>query len=353
VGLGALVDGVHNDIAVGGFPRSDQVDRLSVEVIEEGAESRRGALALDLLELTVRTGDHQIGAQRGVALGSRHLDSDRVRHIVPRSGQGTDGAARELEQGFAEFVAALVPVSSGGENAGYRLDSAEHPKHKVENVSSEVSKRADAGLASIGHPSPIGVEPAAERAAVAVARPDAGDSAEKSLVNLLLQGAEVRAASAEVTGLENNLVLFEQLEDRLRLLGTEAHRLLDEHGLAEWGKLLNEIQVVDGLAADDERIDARVGGKFVKRLDAAAKLLGVLLSTRRIVVPNTGAAKTALEDIVGKTGSVNMARTEPGELGWHESNCSRCWLRLAFGFAFVDRFQRKWLPPRQVRNGAL
>lgn len=271
-----------------------------------------------------------------MAFGSGDLDSDGVGDVVPRGGEGTDGAVGELEEGFSEFVAAFVAVGSGGEDAGYRVDSAEHPEHEVEDVGTQVSECADAGLAAVGHPSPVSIEPAAEGAAVAVAGADAGDSAEESFVDFLLKGAEVGAASAEVSGLEDDFVLFQQLQDRFGLLGAEAHGLLDEHWLAEGGELLDEVQVVDGLAADDEAVDAGVFGELVERLDAAAELLGVLLRTRLVVVPDSGAGEAALEDFVGKTGSMNMARTEPGELGWHESNCSACGLRLAFGFVLVN-----------------
>ena len=90
-----------------------------------------------------------------------------------------------LHQAFAGFVAvgvAPVPVVS---SAGRFIDLADQPQQDVERVRAEIAERAAAGDLRVGHPAPFGVEPSAQRTAVAVAAAHAGDLAEVAFVDLL------------------------------------------------------------------------------------------------------------------------------------------------------------------------
>ena len=73
---------------------------------------------------------------------------------------------------------------------------AHQPQQNVERMRAQIGESAAAGLIEIRHPAPIGVEPALQRAGVAVAMPDARDLAKMPQADLLAQELMDRAGRA-------------------------------------------------------------------------------------------------------------------------------------------------------------
>jgi len=181
-------------------------------------------------------------------------------------------------------------------------------------VGAEVAKCSDAALASVSHPSPVGIEPAAEGSVMAHAGADPSDGSEVSGVDQLFHGLHFFAAALEVSSLENDFVGFEGLEEGGRDFGAGAERFLEEHGLARFGDGVEEFEVVDGLAGDDEGIDGFVGGHLGEGAHLSTELFGVLSGFGSISVVDAGAEVFALEDFAGESGGVNVGDANPGEI---------------------------------------
>ena len=80
-------------------------------------------------------------------------------------------------------------------------------------MGAEVAESANTAEVSVSHPSPIGIEPAAKRSAMADAGADSRDGAEMAILHLLAEGLHFLAASLEVTGLEDDFVVLEDIEN--------------------------------------------------------------------------------------------------------------------------------------------
>src|SRR5215475_6046242 len=101
-----------------------------------------------------------------MAFGAADLPAYRVGDIVPRRGERGDHAGSESDDRFPGFVAIGVTCGAVVETGCYGSDFAEEPDEDVQTVRAEVAESADARLLRIGHPAPLLVEPAGERAAV-------------------------------------------------------------------------------------------------------------------------------------------------------------------------------------------
>ena len=117
----------------------------------------------------------------------------------------------------------------------------------------------DARLRGVGHPAPILVEPAAQRARVTVRVADAGNLAEVALFDLLLQKAVNRLTPHKIARLKEEAGVVGSAGHPVGVLGPEAQRFFDEQVFARLNCRHDNLFVPARFRADDDGFYSGVG----------------------------------------------------------------------------------------------
>src|SRR5207248_828552 len=193
---------------------------------------------------------------------------------------------------------------------------AQQPEQQVERVRAEVAEAADPGDLRVGHPAPLGVEPALERAGVAVGRPDAGDRPEAAARDLLAQEAVDREAALEVAGLEVYPRPLDRLGHRVGVARRDRQRLLHEEVLLRRGRRRDEFLVAVGLGADDHGGDRAVAPDRLWVAGLEPERLRVAPGARRVVVPDRGHPNVVARlQPLDEVGRVDVRAADERDLG--------------------------------------
>ena len=152
---------------------------------------------------------------------------------------------------------------------------------------SQVAEAAAAGDLGVGHPTPFAVEPVAQRAAVADRAADAGDLAQCTLGDLLLEEQVLGRRPHAVAGGEQQPGLLDGLGHPAALGRGHAHGFLHEQVFARLRRGQHQPLVQVGLRADDRTLDLRIGpdGRIVGH-GRGSQLVGPLLRPLGVGIPD-------------------------------------------------------------------
>ncbi len=330
MGAGSAVGGFHDADPRGGFAGGDQGEALfaadGVEELVEGGSGRLGELGPGLiavgavhfvaLEVESSVGDV------GVAFGAADQERDRIGDVHPTGGEGGHDSVAEPQKGFPGFIAIAVVTGDDTDVGGDPFDVAEEPHEDVEGVGTEVPEGAHAGDGGVGHPAPgvggiIGflIEPAPERAAVAVGTAGAGEGAEVAGGDCLFEEEMLGVGAHEIAGREEEAGVLDGGGHRPTLLGRDAEGLLDEHVFAGPGGVLDEIEVAVGFRTDDHGLHFRIGPDVLGTVgDRRFERLGTLFGTDALRVPDVfdlDIGATAQE--IDEAGGMDMGAADQGQ----------------------------------------
>ena len=115
----------------------------------------------------------------------------------------------------------------------------------------QVAKRADASLFEIGHPAPLGVEPAAERTQMTVRMTNTCNRAKAAFLNLITQEKRNEIAAHEIARLKQNACLFNRLSHRKGVFRAQTERLFGKNMFFGGGSLTHQRFVTIRLGADN------------------------------------------------------------------------------------------------------
>ena len=194
-------------------------------------------------------------ADVGKTLRAAHQKCGRIGHIDPSGGNAARGAVRETQQSLTVFVAVAISAGGNVNVGGDRGDVAHEPQQQIQRVRSQIAEAADAGLAQVGHPPPLRIEPALQRAGVAIAVTDAGDAAERPGLHQLFHLQIHRVAPCEEAGLEQHARCVDGALHAPRVGCGKAERFLHEQVLAGGDRSHDDGLVAQRLGADNRRVD--------------------------------------------------------------------------------------------------